>query len=78
MKILAWNCRGLGNRRAVQELVDIVQTQDPIIVFLSETWSSKEHMKWVRDRIQFDGCFMVPADDRGGGLALLWKARTDV
>ena len=44
-----------------------MQAQDPIIVFLSETWSSKEHMKWVRDRILFDGCFMVSNDERGGG-----------
>ena len=33
MKILARNCRGLGNRRAVQELVEMVQAQDPMIVF---------------------------------------------
>ena len=55
-----------------------MQAQDPIIVFLSETWSSKEHMKWVRDRILFDGCFTVSNDERGGGLALLWKAWLDV
>ena len=78
MKTLAWNYRGLGNRRAVQELVDIVQAQDPMIMFLSETWSSKEHMKWVRDRILFYGCFTVPSNDRGGGLALLWKKEVDV
>ena len=42
MNLLAWNCRGLGNCRAVQELVDIVQAQGPEIVFLSETWSDKE------------------------------------
>ena len=45
-----------------------MQAQDPIIVFLSETWSSKEHMKWVRDRILFDGCFTVSNDERGGGV----------
>ena len=28
--------------------------------------------------IQFDGYFTIPANDRGGGLALLWKAETDV
>jgi len=71
MKILAWNCKGLGNWHAVQELVDIAQAQDPMIVFLLEAWSSKEHMKWVRDRIYFFyGCFIVPNDFRGGGLAL--------
>ena len=44
-----------------------------MIVFLSETWSSREHMLWVRDMIRYDGCFTVPTDGRGGGLALLWK-----
>ena len=44
MKLLAWNCRGLGRRRAVQELVDIVQAQNLMIVFLSKTWSDKEHI----------------------------------
>ena len=78
MKTLAWNYKGLGNRRAVQELFDIVQAQDPMIMFLSETWSSKEHMKWVRDRILFYRCFTVPSNDRGGGLALLWKKEVDV
>ena len=69
MKILAWNCRGLRNRHAIHELVNIVQAQDPMIVFLSETWSSKEHMKWVRDRILFDGYFMVSNDERGVGIS---------
>ena len=78
MKLLAWNCRGLGNRRVVQKLVDRVQAQDPRIVFLLERWSDKEHMKWVRDRIYFDVYFMVPNDGREGGLALLWKAGVNV
>lgn len=33
---------------------------------------------WVQDRIQFDGCFIVPTNGRGGGLALLWKRGIDV
>ena len=64
--------------RSVQELVEIVQAQDLMIVFLSETWSSMEHMRWVKNQIYFDGCFTVSNDDRGGGLALLWKAGVDV
>ena len=78
MKILARNCRGLRNRRAVQELVDIVQAQDRMVVFLLEKLSSKEHMKSVRDWILFNGCFMMSNDDRGGGLAILWKVGVDV
>ena len=77
MKLLARNCRGLGNYRVVQELADIVQAQDPMIVFLLETWSSKEYMLWVRDRIQCVGCFTVPTDGRGD-LAPLWKKGIDL
>ena len=71
MKLLAWNCRRLENCCAIQELVDIVQAQDPMIVFFSETWSDTEHMRWIRDRIGFDGCFTILTTGRGGGLALL-------
>ena len=48
-----------------------------MIVFLLETWPNKERMKWVRDKIYFVVCFMVPNDGRGG-LALLWKASVNV
>lgn len=75
MKLLAWNCKGLGNHYAIQELVDIVQAQDPMIVFLSKTWSNKEHMKLVRDRIYFDGCFTVPNEGRGGGFGFTLEGR---
>ena len=78
MKLLAWNCRGLGRHRAIQELVNIVQAQSPMIVFFSKTWSDKERMVWVQDKIFFDGCFTVPSDGRGGGLALLWKTGVNV
>lgn len=78
MKLLAWYCRGLGRCRVVQELVVIVQAQSSMIVILSKTWSDKDRMEWVRDKISFDGCFTVPSDGRGGGLALLWKASANV
>ena len=78
MKILAWNCRGLGNRLAVQELVDIVQAQDPSIVFLFETWSDWEQMVGIKERLDFGDLCIVPSEGRGGGLALLWKSNIKV
>ena len=60
MKILAWNCKGLGNQLAVQELFDIVQAQDPSIVFLSETWSDREQMVCIKERLDFGDLCIVP------------------
>mgnify|MGYP003744487265 FL=1 len=73
MNLLPWNCRGLGNHRAVDKLGDIVQAKDLGIMFLSETWSTKEQMERIKIKLNFDGLFTVTNGDRVGGLALMWK-----
>ena len=67
---LRWNCRGFRNRPIVQELVDIVQVQDPMVVLLFETWVDREQMVRIKERLVFDDLFVVLSDGRGGGLAL--------
>jgi exonuclease III len=37
MKILSWNCRGLGKMSAVRALRKLINTHQPDIVFLTET-----------------------------------------
>jgi exonuclease III len=37
MKIISWNCRGLGNPTAVRALKKLLKTQCPDLVFLMET-----------------------------------------
>ena len=66
MNLLAWNCRGLGNRRTEKELGEIIQAQAPMIVFLSETWSRKARLERIKNMFDFDGLFTVPNDGRGG------------
>ena len=78
MNLLVWNCRGLGNRRAVDDLGEIIQAKDPEIVFLSETWSTKEHMEYIKLKLNFNGLFTVTNKAKGGGLALMWKNNSDV
>lgn len=33
MSSLAWNCRGLGNRRTICALKKVVTSEDPILIF---------------------------------------------
>lgn len=74
MSTLAWNFRGLGNHRAVQELVYIVQAQGPKVVFLSETWLNLNEMKKIKYELKFHGLFVVSSEGRGSGLAMMWRS----
>lgn len=53
MKIISWNCRGLGNARAVRALGDLVKSHKPNILFLLETLSDGEKNKEVEFEVWF-------------------------
>lgn len=48
MKLFSWNCRGLGNPRAVEELEDLLSSFIPTIVFLREIKVDKDVVESVR------------------------------
>ena len=77
MSCLSWNCRGLGNPQTEDELVALVTTKDPIIVFLMETKVEKFVLDRIGRRIHFANLFLVPCVNSGGGLALFWKSDVD-
>ena len=61
MSCLAWNCRGLGNPLAEDELEEIIRAQDPVMVFLSKTWSGRKQLEKIRCKIKYAGVFTVPS-----------------
>uniref|UniRef100_A0A2N9G7B6 Reverse transcriptase domain-containing protein n=1 Tax=Fagus sylvatica TaxID=28930 RepID=A0A2N9G7B6_FAGSY len=73
MNCLAWNCRGLGNPRTVQEIARLVRAQDPSVVFLIETWQDEGPLERLRCQLQFENKFIAQSRNKGGGLCLLWK-----
>ena len=75
MSTLSWNCRGLGNLKTVQELVDIVSTKKPKLVFMIEMKVGRQQVERVKNKLKFEGCFIVDSAIRGGGLALFWKEK---
>ena len=73
MRVLRWNCQGLGNPWSVQVLHSLVQQWDPNFVFLSETKLKKNSIDKKKANVGFINGLVVPSHGRSGGLALLWR-----
>lgn len=71
MSLLSWNYRGFGPR-TVQELVRLVRTYSPKIVFISETRQQKDRVSNIRFRLGLNNSFVIDGVGKGGGLALFW------
>ena len=73
MRILSWNCQGLGNPWTVRSLRDLVRVQAPMVCFLMETRLDKDGFKKKCGDLPFPNKFVVKYPNSGGGLVLLWK-----
>ncbi|CAM8918528.1 unnamed protein product [Rhodiola kirilowii] len=78
MKLLIWNCRGLGSSSAVRALQDVIRSYRPLVVGLVESKSDCRRCEIVRVKLGFDCCFAVPARGRSGGLVLFWNNISEV
>lgn len=78
MRILSWNCRGLGNPAAVRAYKRLLRSKSPDIIFLMETKlkqsDSKVSSKLCHNHLQ--NHLIVDCETggggRSGGLALIW------
>ena len=78
MSLICWNCHGLRNPQTVQELGDIIRAQDPVAVFLAETWLDETRLKGLCNTLKMKNVFGVSRITRGGGLALFWRQDFDL
>ena len=73
MICLSWNCRGLGQARAVQALSELVKTHRPMVIFLFETLVNSNKIESLRVKLGFQNALAVDRLGRGGGAAVIWK-----
>jgi len=73
MKLLAWNCCGLGSARAVRALLEVRRRLNPDVWLLSETHLDNANADNIRRRAGFDHLLVHESDGRSGGLVLMWR-----
>uniref|UniRef100_A0A803Q978 Reverse transcriptase domain-containing protein n=1 Tax=Cannabis sativa TaxID=3483 RepID=A0A803Q978_CANSA len=72
MRILAWNCRGLGNSATVRQLAHLVRHHKPEMMILSETRLPPAKFNKLCAKLHFPNLHYVPPIGRSGGLAVCW------
>ena len=73
MKILSWNCRGLGSHWTISYLRETWHKYKPEFLFLSETKHDFEFVQRFQDHFGYDSLVTVDPNERSGGLALFYN-----
>lgn len=79
MIAFVWNCRGIGQPKAVRILRNYLVSHRPDVVFLSAVkCTSEEKIKKIFSPLGFLTFEFVPAIGASGGLLLCWKSQITV
>ena len=55
----------------------MIRAQDPLVVFLVETWLDKARLEDIRIKLNFGGMIEFCRETRGGGIVIFWKKEID-
>ncbi|KAF8115084.1 hypothetical protein N665_0030s0125, partial [Sinapis alba] len=67
MKMLHWNCQGLGSPLKIPHLKDIRKSSNPDIMLLTETKNVDSFVKNLAVELGYQKFFIVPANGSSGG-----------
>lgn len=73
MKILSWNCRGLGSSSTISQLKESLRLLKPELTFICETKRRREFVSKVCSQLGWeDRWFSVDPMGKSGGLLVGW------
>ena len=78
MRVVVWNCQGVGSPLTVPQLREVNNLSSPNIFFLSETKNRKTAIERITRRLRLENNVTVEAMNRAGGMALLWTKDTQI
>ncbi|CAL9240482.1 unnamed protein product, partial [Arabidopsis halleri] len=73
MRILAWNCQGVGAYLTIQRLREMRRKFLPGFLFLSETKNERCVLEERQLDLGYDNLFTVEPEGNSGGLALFYS-----
>jgi exonuclease III len=77
MKILSWNCQGLGNPRTVRALKKLLASHSPDLLFIMETKLVNSKFQFITNNFESYSVKSVNCTTSGGGkaggIALIWN-----
>ncbi|CAA7026829.1 unnamed protein product [Microthlaspi erraticum] len=78
MRVLSWNCQGLGNPFTISHLRELWGKFKPEFLFLSETKQGFGFVQQFQFHFGYDRVFTVEPTGASGGLALFYNNSYDV
>ena len=73
MKVLSWNCRGLGSKRKEESMLDLISLPQPDIFLIQETKMEEAAFLHVSQKFwKKGGKAAISSKGASGGIGTLW------
>lgn len=73
MKVISWNCRGVGNARFLRFAKELCRVHRPDVCCFLETKASVDYVEDIPALLGFRHNFLVLSEGYAGGLWVLWN-----
>lgn len=78
MRLLHWNCQGLGSPLIIPYIKDIRRSHNPDIMLLVETKNVNSFVQDLAKDLGYKNVEIVSANGSSGGAAIFWNDRVKV